>query len=258
MTEATGDELSSDMSDEDNFIDCKCPYCGETATFRDDVAGLAQECPNCLESLLVPAASSALAGKIPLPVSTPRLMLRRLAMADWQDLLEFLSKEELFEFVEGVPTGEDQIVQWLESDQYAKITSANTPFCLAITLQTTAKVIGYLHLHFTDATRLQTTVAVYVNPAFQRQGFATEAVDALLVFCFRGIGLHRVTAWIDHRHVAGCRLAEKLGMRREGEFLKDRFVNGEWVTTRWYAMLREEFDTLRANPPPAGPMPGAS
>ena len=43
--------------------------------------------------------------------------------------------------------------------------------------------------------------------------------------------------------------SSEFGMRREGEFLKDRFLNGEWVDTVWLAMLSEECAKSRSSPP---------
>jgi aminoglycoside 6'-N-acetyltransferase len=75
-------------------------------------------------------------------------------------------------------------------------------------------------------------------------------VDAALGFCFEGIRLHRVTASCDSRNVAACGLFEKVGMRREGEFVKNRFSNGEWTNSIWFAALGEEYREAGVNPPP--------
>ena len=44
-------------------------------------------------------------------------------------------------------------------------------------------------------------------------------------------------------------LFEKLGLRREGEFLNDNMLHGEWVNTVWYAALAEEYGDAEAKPP---------
>src|SRR6266568_3697220 len=87
-------------------------------------------------------------------------------------------------------------------------------------------------------------VRIYVSRKCQRQGFATEASNAILSFCFDGVGLHRVSAWCDSRNIAACRLAEKVGMRREGEQIRDRYINGEWINTALYALLNEEYSPV--------------
>jgi RimJ/RimL family protein N-acetyltransferase len=41
-------------------------------------------------------------------------------------------------------------------------------------------------------------------------------------------------------------------MRREAEFLKDRFMNAEWASTVWYAILDEEYLKSRSSLPRTG------
>jgi ribosomal-protein-alanine N-acetyltransferase len=242
------------MATDENFIDFKCPYCTEAVSFATDTAGKIQECPECAEILIVPHESSEFGHKIPIPITTPRLILRRLADGDWKDLLEFMSDDELFRCSEGSPLGEEQIIQWLEADKAVKLTTPDAAFCLAMQLQAGGKVIGYVSLKFIAGFLQQATCDVVVSRSFQRQGFGTEAVNAVLRFCFEGIALHRVITSFDSRDISARRLFEKVGMRREGEFLKGRFVNGEWVDTVWLAMLSEEYAKSRSSPPLRSPV----
>ena len=240
------------MTDQE-FIDFKCPYCTEAVSFPADTPGKIQECPACAETLILPQTSSEFGHKIPLPITTPRLVLRRLAGGDWKDLLEFTSDDELFRYSEWSAMDEEQVVKWLEADKTVKLTTPDATFCLAIQLQAGGKVIGYVSLMFIDGLRQQATFNLFVSRGFQGQGFGLEAVNALLNFCFEAISLHRVIASFDTRNVPARRLFEKAGMRREGEFLKDRFLNGAWVDTVWMAMLREEYARARSSPPPRSP-----
>ena len=75
---------------------------------------------------------------------------------------------------------------------------------------------------------------------------------AVLGFRFETLKLRRVAAWCDSRHTAARRLAEKLGMRREGEFVKNRMLHGEWITSLWFALLAEECQAAEPPAPPAG------
>jgi len=240
------------MADQE-FIDFKCPYCTETVSFPADTPGKIQECPECAEVLVLPPANSEFGHKIPIPITTPRLVLRRLAGGDWKDLLEFMSDDELFRYSEGSAMDEEQVIKWLEADKAVKLTTPNTTFFLAIQLQAAGKVIGYVSLMFIDSLRQQATFNIIVSRGFQGQGFGIEAVNALLNFCFEAISLHRVMASFDSRNASARRLFEKAGMRREGEFLKDRFLNGEWGDTVWMAMLSDEYARTRSSPPPRGP-----
>jgi RimJ/RimL family protein N-acetyltransferase len=225
---------------EENFIDFQCPHCGELNSFPADSAGLVRECAHCMESLIVPEAGSAAGRKIPLPLTTARLILRRLDTKDWKDLLELFSDEEIYRYDEGHPLDEEEILRWLQSDSMVKLTTPGQPLYLGIEARDGGKLIGQLDLRFAEPQRLQAQLTIRLNPACRRQGVGREAVDAILDFCFKGIHLHRVTAHCDTRNVAACGLCEKAGLRREGEFVKDRLVWGEWTSSVWYAALDEE------------------
>jgi RimJ/RimL family protein N-acetyltransferase len=237
------------MITEESFIDFKCPYCRTAVSFPKENAGSLQPCPDCTESFVVPEDGSALGKAIPLPIKTSRLVLRRFAPGDWKDLLELMSDEELFRYTEGRPLEEEEILRWLESDFHVKLTTPNQMFYLAIELREPTKLIGYIGLMLADAPRLQARLSIYVNRGFQRKGLALEALDAVVGFCFEGIKLHRVSASSDSRNTAACRLFENVGLRREGEFLKDHLLHGEWATTVWFAALREEYGAANGGAP---------
>ena len=240
------------MITEESFIDFKCPSCGEPVSFPQESTGFAQACPNCTESLIVPDDGSEEGWEIPLPITTARLVLRRLAGRDWQDLLELMADDEFFRYREGVPLDEDGVLRWLESDPHVKLTTPDQTFFLGIEVQDGNKLIRYISLNFTDPTRLQVSFSIGLNRKFQRQGFAREAVVALLTFCFEGLKLHRAAGWCDSRNVAGCQLLEKAGLRREGEFVKSRWAHGEWADSVWYAVLEDEFRKAETPPPQPG------
>jgi RimJ/RimL family protein N-acetyltransferase len=235
------------MITEESFVDFKCPYCGEAVSFPQSDAGSARACPGCMETVVVPAESTEFGGKPPLPVSASRLVLRRLKSSDWQDLLAFLADEELFRHVEGWPLEEEQILQWLEADAHVKLTSPGQVFCLGIENLADNKVVGYIGMSFTGSHPLQATIgSFFLGRSHQHQGLAREALTALLGFCFKGINCHRVSAWCDSRNAAACRLFEHSRMRREAEFVKDRYVKEEWVSTVWYGVLAEEYAKIPA------------
>jgi RimJ/RimL family protein N-acetyltransferase len=240
------------MITEENFIDFKCPHCGEPVSFPQETAGFAQACPNCTESLIVPDDGSEEGWQIPLPVTTARLVLRRLAPPDWRDLLELASDEKFGLYTGSVPSDEDGVLRWLESDAHVKLTTPDQTFYLGVMLQEGSKLIGLLSMNFTDAERRQVTFSIGLHGKFEQQGFDLEAVVAFLTFCFEGLRLHRVSSWCDSRDTDACRLLEQAGLRREGEFVKNRFLQDEWANTVWYAILDEEYRKTENHPPQAG------
>jgi RimJ/RimL family protein N-acetyltransferase len=231
------------MITEENFLDFKCPGCHQTVSFPQTAIGSIQECPICTESLIVPQTGNEVGRKLPLPITTPRLVLRRFNPSDWRQLLELVSDEEFFRYLDGLTSqAEEEVLRWLERDGQVKLTTPNQVFHLAVELKDGGKLIGYLGLWFTDAQRVQATFNLCLHQGFQRKGFAREAVDALLGFCFEGIHLHRVSARCDSTNAAACRLFEHAGLRREAEFVKDTpLLAGGWVNSVWFGALAEEY-----------------
>jgi RimJ/RimL family protein N-acetyltransferase len=64
-----------------------------------------------------------------------------------------------------------------------------------------------------------------VDPSFQRQGYATEAAAAMIVFAFRELRLHRIIATTSHDNAASMRVMTKVGMRLE----KNPFPDPPWL-----------------------------
>jgi RimJ/RimL family protein N-acetyltransferase len=140
---------------------------------------------------------------------------------------------------------EDAILRWLDIDRHVRITTAEQLFALAMQLREGGKVIGYVGLQFRDAQCRQAIVSAYVTRVFQQKGYATEALKAVFDFCFRTLNTHRLSAFADRRNAAALELFAKAGMRREGEFLKNRMIHGEWADTIWFGMLPEDLPPAR-------------
>lgn len=234
--------MSDDTTAEEQFIDFKCPCCGEQVSFPKFCAGLARECFNCTEPIIVPDSGGE-GRRIPLPITTPRLTLRKFRGADWKDLLQLFSDDDFFAAAPFKLDGEERIARWLEADAVVKLTTPGVPFILAVEAQKGAKVIGCLSLGFSDADRLQAIVYIVLHRDFQRRGFGVETMLGMLRFCFEGISLHRVQGFCDSTNVAACQLFEKAGMRREAEFVSDHKAGERWANTAAYALLRDEFQT---------------
>ena len=54
-----------------------------------------------------------------------------------------------------------------------------------------------------------------ISPAYRRQGYASEAAQALVDYAFEHLHLKRVVATTDYDHVASLGVMRKLGMRIE-------------------------------------------
>lgn len=226
---------------ETDWVDFKCPYCGNPVSFPARWIGKAQECPTCWQILVVPDREKKVGIKLPTPFKTSRLLLRRLKPIDLNDLLEIVGDAEVVRYKDWDPNDEEQVQSWLEDDQKKRLFQRGHAFYLPLELLEQPKVVGYVALTFLDSENSEMSVDVLVNRRYQRRGFGTEALRAAMEFVFSGLDVRRLCAWCDCRNIAAVKMLEKAGMRREGQFIKEKFMKGEWVDSFAYAMLQDEY-----------------
>jgi RimJ/RimL family protein N-acetyltransferase len=219
--------MSSETAED--FLDFKCPYCGALNSFPTSAAGLARECMNCMETLVVPSKDGEPARRLPLPIESSRLRLRRFEPSDWKDLLEFEFDDE------------DDATGWLHRISQARLTEIHQPFHLAVEARDAGKVIGTLSLMFTDPALNQMEISLAAGKADALADWECESFEAAFDFCFQELGLHRIYARCKREDATSIRIYKEAGMRQEAEFVKNDFVDGEWRTTLWFAMLAEEY-----------------
>jgi RimJ/RimL family protein N-acetyltransferase len=82
--------------------------------------------------------------------------------------------------------------------------------------------------HFASRRRhRQATVGFTIASAYWRNGYATEAMTALLDYLFEDVDLHRVVADCDTENIGSWKTLEKLGFRREAHFVESLLIGGQ-------------------------------
>ncbi|MEN0024173.1 MAG: GNAT family protein [Microbacterium sp.] len=105
---------------------------------------------------------------------------------------------------------------------------------------------GWAQLEVADqAKRVEAELGWVLDPAHTGQGYATEAIRAVIDTCFGPLGLRRVHAGCFADNEPSWRLMERLGMRRE-EFSRKTALHrsGEWLDGLNYGILAEEWAAL--------------
>lgn len=166
-----------------------------------------------------------------------RLLLRAFAPADAEDLHAYLSEPGIYQFEPGEP------IDLAQARQMAQELAASPDFW-AVELQETHRVIGQIYFKHIEPQHLMTwELGFILNPQYHRQGYMSEAVEALVRHGFAHAAIHRVVAHCNPENPASWRLLEKIGFRREGLLRQNIFFHqnalGEpiWTDTFVYAML---------------------
>lgn len=132
---------------------------------------------------------------------------------------------------------EDECREYVARDLSARGPSRSC-FDLAVTLD--GKMIGRLGLDVKLPERSVGELWFVLDRALWGRGLMPEAARALVDFGFREQRLHRIFLECDPRNTGAIRLAEKLGMKREGQLRRHLFSKGEWCDCLFFGLLAND------------------
>jgi [ribosomal protein S5]-alanine N-acetyltransferase len=104
----------------------------------------------------------------------------------------------------------------------------------------TDRCLGMVNYHDGHIRSRRVAIGYIINPAHHQKGIATEAVSAMLDFCFGELGLHRAQAFVHPDNTASRKLVEKLGFRCEGLLRDNLRVGDAWRDDMLYALLKTD------------------
>lgn len=178
------------------------------------------------------------------PIETERLRLRPFAERDLDALANILARPDVMRYLYEDPLTRNEVAVLLdERVRQNHLTDQGDTLWLAIELKESGAMIGSVHLAWLSQEHAQAEVGYRLHPDHWGQGYASEAVLAMLAFGFRALELHRIVGACDDRNEPGRRLLERIGMRREAQFREVEWVKGEWRSQLVYALLRNEWET---------------
>ncbi len=175
---------------------------------------------------------------LPTPtLRTHRLLLRPFNEGDKDAIFRIFSNPRVMRYWDGPAWASAA-----QADRFVvvsrKIEDEGSGARLAVTQAANGQLLGQCSLFSWNPTYRSAEVGYCFDDAVWGQGYATEALGALLQWAFDTLNLNRVQAALDTRNPASARVLEKLGFLREGTHLEDCIVNGE-VSDSWvYGLLR--------------------
>ena len=172
--------------------------------------------------------------RTPVPqLETPRLVLRQLGLHDAAAIFAYASDPEVarYTFWHAHQSLEDshRFITWLTSGEVA---------CWAIVLRAHSTLIGTCFLHSFNQPHRRAEIAFNVARREWGQGYATEAVRAVLQAGFMYWQLNRIEGTSMLANSASARVMEKAGMHFEGILRQYAFAKGTFHDMKLYAALQ--------------------
>ena len=165
---------------------------------------------------------------------TSRLVIRSFEESDVEAWLELVNDPAVTRFL---PPGPDVTPEMFRTalERRQKLEREHRYSMWATDLKATGKFIGQCGLFPVEGKGPEVELAYHFSPASWRNGYATEAVRAVLAYGFERIGLDRVLAVIMPENFGSQRVVEKAGMRFDGtgtfyeiEGLKKYVAERDW------------------------------
>lgn len=190
-----------------------------------------------------PRAAIPNLSKLPLTIETARLKLRPWTVDDLEAIWPVVSDPTFPRFMSWrAHEDKSETREWLEGS--ARVVSSNEEIRWAI--ECDGKAIGAIGLHEITwqvrAFRLdRAELGYWLAPSHQKQGYMTEAVQAVVRFGFDTIGLHKIMVTCMAENAASRRVIEKAAFRWVGRAEDDVWRDGKWHAHLIYELTAPEW-----------------
>ncbi|MFL6695613.1 MAG: GNAT family N-acetyltransferase [Vitreoscilla sp.] len=177
-------------------------------------------------------------------LATARLELRPLDAGD-TDAVFAMRSDPVVQRYGSHPawTDRQKAVDYIERNIRAMAAGTDAQF--AIVRRADSVVVGTCTLYQLDAQCRLGQIGYALLATEWGQGYAGEAVTALLDWGFGPLDLNRVEADIDPRNAPSVRAMERLGFTLEGHLRERWIVDGEICDSLIYGLLAREWKARR-------------
>jgi RimJ/RimL family protein N-acetyltransferase len=151
-------------------------------------------------------------------IKTKRLLLRFPTSKDASAITENIKDFDVIRFTAHVPHPYS-IKDAKQYIRYCRKQIAQQPilsYDFAIEHRKEKKVIGGSGLMKIDSFTGKADIGYWLGKKYWRQGYGSEAVEAIIKFAFGKLGLQRLEAPIYKENIASQALVKKLGFKKEG------------------------------------------
>ncbi|MEI8199454.1 MAG: GNAT family N-acetyltransferase [Eubacteriales bacterium] len=170
-------------------------------------------------------------------IKTDRLLIRTLEMKDKDAFFLYRSLPEIYKYQSWRPSRIEEIEEFIDKNVAVRPNTPDTWLQAAVCLHD-GQMIGDIGIHFVDEDQIE--IGYTLSPEHQGNGYALEAVKAVINFAFSEWKKHRITASVDPDNIQSIKLLEKIGFRKEAHFIRSFRMDRKWYDDCIYAMLEDE------------------
>ena len=177
-------------------------------------------------------------------LETPRLRLRKLNMRDAQDIFDYSQDPQVARFVlweaqTSLSDARSYIRYMLRKYRLGE------PASWGIEWKESGQIIGTIGFMWIQQENASAEVGYSLSRSFWNRGIMTEALQAVVDFLFREVGVNRVEARHDTNNPHSGDVMKKCGMQYEGTNRAADRNNQGICDMATYAILRSEWEGRR-------------
>lgn len=99
--------------------------------------------------------------------------------------------------------------------------------------------VGLIDLFSFDPFHSRAGIGILINEAYRQKGYALDALNMFVEYCFQNLGLHQVYANISATNTASLKLFEKAGFQLSGIKKAWRKTRDGFVDEHFYQRFRK-------------------
>ncbi|MDH6365326.1 ribosomal-protein-alanine N-acetyltransferase [Enterococcus sp. PF1-24] len=180
-------------------------------------------------------------------ITTKRLILRRFEYSDSEDMLKYwvadpkiqsMYSEPCYQTTEAVKELLTKYIAAYQNEAYYR---------WAIIEKEANLCIGQIAIFLVDDKNHFCEIEYCVGGQFQRKGYCSEAVQAIIDYAFKEINLHKMQVCHKENNLPSKAVIEKCGFTYEGKLRDYFYMEEQYVSRLYYSMLRSEWEVNKIN-----------
>lgn len=176
-------------------------------------------------------------------IETKMLILRRFVMTDAHDMFKNWINDKEVQSNYGEPVYEnislvkELLKKWISSYSNAEF------YRWAIILKENNENIGQIAFCSININHNYADIEYCISRYYQGEGYATEALNAIIKFTFEKTGLNRLEAFHRGKNHASSKVLQKSKMKYEGTLRQSSFCKdkNEYDDRIYYGILRTDY-----------------
>lgn len=169
-------------------------------------------------------------------LQTERLLLRRLAAQDENEIFQLRSDESISKYLTR-PLSQTIDEARIFIQKINEGIENNESLYWAISLKNNPSLIGTICLWNISRENERAEVGFELLPGFQKKGYMQEALAAVLDFVFTILKFHSIEGVVNPDNQSSIKVLEKNHFLQEGYFKENVFYNGKFLDTAVYSLL---------------------